>query len=59
MSLETELKDLLKKYNATIRFDCGDYSDLHGVYNERIVVRVGGIDVVSVSGYTLDYHDLD
>lgn len=48
-----ELRDLLLKHNASIRFDCGDASDLHGVYDERIVVKVGDDDLLDVDGFWL------
>ena len=35
-----ELKDLLIKYHATIEFDCGDSSDLYGIYDEKIIARI-------------------
>lgn len=36
-----ELNDLLKKYDATIDAECGEASDLHGVYDEHMVVVFG------------------
>jgi hypothetical protein len=39
MSFKKELKELLKKYNAFIEFDCADGSDTHGIYGAQIVVR--------------------
>lgn len=37
----TELKELLRKYNASINFDCSAYSDLHAVYDEHLVIEFG------------------
>ena len=62
MSFEKELKELLEKYNATIGFECADCSDLHGVYEERIVVTVSDgrkeKEILSVNGYYIDKHNL-
>lgn len=57
MSFKQELKELLKKYNATIGFECADCSDLHGVYDERIVVSVKEKEILSVDGYYIDQHN--
>lgn len=62
MSFKKELKELLEKYNATIGFECADCSDLHGVYEERIVVSVSDgrkeKEILSVNGYYIDKHNL-
>ena len=62
MSFKKELKELLEKYNATIGFECADCSDLHGVYEERIVVTVSNgrkeKEILSVNGYYIDKHNL-
>ena len=62
MSFKLELKELLEKYNASIGFECADCSDLHGVYEERIVVTVSDgrkeKEILSVDGYYIDKHNL-
>jgi hypothetical protein len=62
MSFKKELKDLLEKYNASIGFECADCSDLHGVYEERIVVSVSDgrkeTEILSVDGYYIDKHNI-
>ena len=57
MSFKLELKELLEKYNATNGFECADCSDLHGVYEERIVVSIKEKEVLSVDGYYIDQHN--
>ena len=57
MSFKLELKELLEKYNATIGFECADCSDLHGVYEERIVVSVKEKEILSVDVYYIDQHN--
>lgn len=37
-TFKQELHDLLEKYNADIEFSCSDCSDLHGVYDAKMVV---------------------
>ena len=32
-----KLRDLLLKYDAVISFDCGEGSDTHGLYGEKMV----------------------
>lgn len=34
-----ELKALLKKYNAEIRWDCGPSSDTYGIYDDHIKIE--------------------
>lgn len=62
MSFKKELKELLEKYNATIGFECADCSDLHGVYEERIVMTVSDGQEKKkrycVDGYYIDKHNL-
>ena len=57
-----ELKELLTKYAVSIGFECGTYSDLHGVYDERIAIYSTdpsyGKIVFSVNGYSLTKVDL-
>lgn len=38
IEFKKELATLLSKYNATIEFNFGAGSDLHGVYDEQIAV---------------------
>lgn len=44
-----ELNELLKKYDATIEANCGKASDLHGVYDEHMVVVFGSRESHRVS----------
>ena len=53
-----ELKELLAKYDATIAFECGECSDLHGVYDEKIVAEVGGKEITLSDGYYVQSSDL-
>lgn len=53
-----ELKDLLIKYNATLGFDCDDFSDLHGIYDEEIIARVNGKKISLGDGFEIDASDL-
>lgn len=53
-----ELKDLLVKYNATLGFDCDDFSDLYGIYDEKIIARIDGKEIVLANGYEADASDL-
>ena len=53
-----ELKDLLIKYNATIEFDCGDFSDLDGLYDEKIIARIDNEKIQLANGYEADADDL-
>jgi hypothetical protein len=59
MSFIKELQTLMAKYEADISFDCGQHSDLHGVYDERIVIEIKGKEVFRNSGYVLQAGDLD
>lgn len=33
-----KLKDLMTEYRMSIGFSCGEYSDTHGLYDEKIVI---------------------
>ena len=53
-----ELKNLLIKYNATLEFDCGDFSDLYGLYDEKIIARIDNEKIQLANGYEADADDL-
>lgn len=36
-----KLQALLQEYNASIDWTCSDCSDLHGVYDEKMVISFG------------------
>lgn len=59
-----ELRVLLKKYDATLMFDCANCSDLHSVYDERLVfffsndeARITKKQVLN-DGYCCKYSDI-
>lgn len=59
MSLRSELKELLKKYQATIMFECGECSDMHGIYDERIeVIDKNNKVIITASGFSMDASDI-
>lgn len=53
-----ELKELLKKYNAVIRFSCSDSSDTHGLYEEKIIARVNNEEITLADGWGVNSRDL-
>lgn len=61
-----ELKDLLKKYNASINFSVSDCSDTYGLSGEKMVVSVRPdmksfkeIDILEVRGWSIDAGDIE
>lgn len=57
-----ELKNLLKKYNATIGFSVSDCSDTYGLYDEKIICSLRDFnnenEITLVNGWVLDKSDL-
>ncbi len=54
-----ELAALLEKYGASIGFGCGEGSDTHGLYDERIGVSFGdNTEVVLAEGWCVDSKDI-
>lgn len=51
---KAELKALLAKYSASISFECGESSDLHGIYNPRISAWVDKKEIVLTNGFETD-----
>lgn len=51
-NFKRELRELLEKYNASIDWSCGQYSDLQGVYDEEMVV---GFNVAGIKNKVYDY----
>lgn len=55
-----ELRALLDKYNATISWDCGGFSDLHGIYDEHIIVYDNnGNTLLKLNGGVIDCYEID
>ena len=57
---KNKLSDLLNEYGAEISFDCGECSDMHGIYDPKIVVTIRDPDnfkkeiaVIESDGYSL------
>lgn len=59
--LKSELSAVLQKYNVYIAWNCGECSDLHGVYDERIGIYAydRGKTILEVSGGSLFAGDLE
>lgn len=56
----SELKALLKRYDASIGFSCADCSDTYGLYEEKIVACVGtGQDLSIASGWSCFAEDVE
>ena len=49
-----DLKVLLAKHKADIGFDCGDGSDLYGLYDEHVTAEIDGTKIRLVSGWVVD-----
>ena len=57
-AFKSELAKLIIKYNASIGFDCGEGSDLYGVYDEEIIYSVdGGKSIPLANGYSIGKGD--
>ncbi len=41
-NFKQELKALLKKYGATISWECGTYSDTYGIYDSHLEITFNG-----------------
>jgi len=53
-----ELKELLKKYDASIGLEADESSDFYGITGAEIVVNMNNKNYHLSSGYSLDYHEL-
>jgi hypothetical protein len=53
-----ELGALLHKHDVTISWTCGDGSDTHGIYDERMVFAHNADVFFSVDGGGVNAHDL-
>ena len=53
-----ELKQLLKKYHASIGFDCSESSDLYGVHGEYMYIRKGKEKETVANGWNFNHRDL-
>lgn len=61
INFRKELKELLKKYNASIDFSCSDCSDTHGIYGAKLEVCFQLSNNTTVfdlcNGWSVDKHD--
>lgn len=55
-----ELAQLLNKYDVYIAFTCGEYCDLHGLYDDQVVIQDNktGENIVEAGGWWLSAKDL-
>lgn len=53
-----ELKAILEEYKASIGFSVGPGSDTFGLYDEKMVVCFGGVEVFEVNGWSIEPSDL-
>lgn len=57
---QIELRALLDKYKATISWGCGECSDLHGVYDEHMIVYdINGNTLLKLNGNEIDCYEID
>lgn len=57
---QIELRALLDKYKATISWGCGECSDLHGVYDEHMIVcDINGNTLLKLDGATISCYEID
>ncbi len=54
-----ELKALLKKYNASIVWTCGECSDLHGIYDERMQVQSKDKILLNIEGDCISAYEIE
>lgn len=54
-----ELKALLEKYNASIVWTCGDCSDLHGVYDQRMQVQTKKEILLDIHGDCISAYEIE
>ena len=55
---KTELRDLLDRYNASIKFTCNDSSDTYGLTGDSIIVKIGDKEILRTHSWSLDSRDL-
>jgi hypothetical protein len=53
-----DLQELLIKHKADIGFNVGEHSDTYGLYDERIVATVDGVDITLNHGWYVDASEL-
>lgn len=53
-----EFAELLEKYGADIFWTCGSCSDTYGIYDEKMVVDIGGYSVIEVDGGCISVSDV-
>lgn len=58
-NFKKELKGLLKKYDATIGFDCSPFSDTYGLYGDCITIDIKGKTEFKSSGCWISSADLE
>lgn len=54
-----ELKVLLEKHNASIVWTCGDCSDLHGVYDQRMQVQTKDKILLDIHGDCISAYEIE
>lgn len=61
-NFKMELKELLKKYNASISFSVGECSDTHGLYDEKMVLTINENsreeESEHINGWDVSSHEL-
>ena len=57
-NFKKELKELLIKYNASIGFNCGENSDTHGLYDEKMVIDIEKKEIEICQGWCFGQEDL-
>jgi hypothetical protein len=54
-----ELQAVMKKWDMTFYWDCGEGSDTHGLYDEEVGILIVGEEVIySTEGSSFDSSDL-
>lgn len=54
-----KLKSLLTEYNADIAWSCGPFSDMHGVYDEKMIISINDKEVFVVDNNYITGKDID
>lgn len=54
-----KLKFLLTAYNADISWSCGPCSDMHGIYDEKMIISIDNKEVFVVDNSYITGKDID
>lgn len=54
-----KLKTLLTEYNADIAWSCGPCSDMHGIYDEKMIISINDKEVFVVDNSYITGKDID